>query len=390
MNDRSGDFSMALGGPLYQLYIRSGLARPPLDLLARRLVAIPLFAWLPLALLSLWGGAAFGGVEVPFLKDIEAHVRFLIALPLFIVAEPIVHVRLRAVIAHFTEAGIVPASERGAFDRILESAIRWRNSIAVELALVALALTVGRSAWLAEGALKTATWYAHPGAGGVELTAAGQWYTWVSVPFFQFITFRWFYRMLVWFGALLRISRMDLRLVPTHADRSGGLGFLGTTVEAFAPLVSAQGALVAGLIASQVFYGGKAVMDFKIEMIGALVLAMAQVLLPLCVFLPRLAKCRRDGLHAYGRLCSEYVDRFDRKWIRGQGREGQDLLGHGDIGALADIGSAYDAVRGMRSFPFGRKEVVQLAVAAMLPVAPLFLTMMSPAELLKKIMGFLM
>ena len=46
------DFSLMLGGPLYQLYLRTKLARAPLELLIRRMVDIPLICWLPLLLLA--------------------------------------------------------------------------------------------------------------------------------------------------------------------------------------------------------------------------------------------------------------------------------------------------------------------------------------------------
>ena len=42
------DFSLVLGGPLYQLWRRLHAAGPTLDLLTRRMIGIPLVAWLPL------------------------------------------------------------------------------------------------------------------------------------------------------------------------------------------------------------------------------------------------------------------------------------------------------------------------------------------------------
>ena len=50
---RSGptDFSLVLGGPLYQLFLRTRLAGPSFDLLKRRMIVITLVAWLPLLLL---------------------------------------------------------------------------------------------------------------------------------------------------------------------------------------------------------------------------------------------------------------------------------------------------------------------------------------------------
>ena len=108
----STDFSLVLGGPLYQLFLRSGLAKPPLDLLRRRVLALPLLTWLPLLVLSVLQGQAVAGVGLPFLRDLEAQARFLVALPLLIVAEVVVHRRLAPAMRLFVEKGIVRPDDR--------------------------------------------------------------------------------------------------------------------------------------------------------------------------------------------------------------------------------------------------------------------------------------
>ncbi len=55
------DFSLVLGGPLFQLLVRSRLATPALELMKRRIVFFSMFTWLPLLLLSLVDGKALGG-----------------------------------------------------------------------------------------------------------------------------------------------------------------------------------------------------------------------------------------------------------------------------------------------------------------------------------------
>jgi len=55
------DFSLVLGGPLYQLLVRSHLEDSALGHLQKRIVVITLLAWLPLMLLSLIYGKAWGG-----------------------------------------------------------------------------------------------------------------------------------------------------------------------------------------------------------------------------------------------------------------------------------------------------------------------------------------
>ena len=59
--DDTPDFSLVLGGPLYQLFLRLRMAKPPLDLLTRRMIIMPLIAWLPLLLMSALGGQVVGG-----------------------------------------------------------------------------------------------------------------------------------------------------------------------------------------------------------------------------------------------------------------------------------------------------------------------------------------
>src|SRR5262245_53513290 len=88
-----GDFSLVLGGPLFQLLRRSHLSGDAMELVRRRII-IPLLAWLPLLALSALVGRA-GTVAVSCLLDVEAHVCFLCALPLLIVAELVMHQRLR-------------------------------------------------------------------------------------------------------------------------------------------------------------------------------------------------------------------------------------------------------------------------------------------------------
>ena len=89
------DFSLVLGGPLFQLFRRAHLAGDGLEMLWRRLIVLAGMAWVPLFLLSLASGQAFGdAVRIPFLMDVEAHVRFLVALPLLVAAELVVHRRL--------------------------------------------------------------------------------------------------------------------------------------------------------------------------------------------------------------------------------------------------------------------------------------------------------
>ena len=61
------DFSVVLGGPLYQLIRRAHLAGDALQLWRRRIVVIALVAWLPLLILSMLEKRAWGDATVSVL-----------------------------------------------------------------------------------------------------------------------------------------------------------------------------------------------------------------------------------------------------------------------------------------------------------------------------------
>ena len=143
----NGNFSLVLGGPLYQLYLRTRLARPPLDLLSRQVIGLSLISWFPLLVLSVLGGRALGGVAVPFLRDVEPHTRFLVALPLLIMAEVFVHDRIGSIVRQFLSRGIIVPEDQPRFDALIASTMRLRNSMVLEVVLVVLVYTLAHWVW---------------------------------------------------------------------------------------------------------------------------------------------------------------------------------------------------------------------------------------------------
>jgi len=389
------DFSLVLGGPLLQLLVRSRLATPALELMKRRIVCVTLFAWLPLLLLSLVAGKAWRGGGLPFLYDIEMHARFVVALPLLIGAELLVHQRLRLVVGQFIDRDIITEAVLPRFKAVIASAMKLRNSVAMELILFILIFVGGYYLWnlwstasgMAKTGTVTGTWYATATDGGTQLSLAGYWYIFVSRPLFQFILVRWYFRVFIWARFLWQSSRLELNLIPTHPDRAAGLGFLGGSTAVFMPLLMAHGALLAGLMANPIFFAGAKLTAFKMEILGAVVLLLLMVLGPLLAFSPCLARAKRTGLREYGILASRYVREFDLKWVRGGATADEQLMGSGDIQSLADLGNSFQVIRDISPFPFGRDAVILLVVFTLIPVFPLVLTMMPLEELIRKLLG---
>ena len=388
VSEEPPDFSLVMGGPIFQLFRRSHLAGDGLDLVVRRILVITLIAWPPLLLLSALGTHVPGvTVKLAFLRDIEAHVRLLVALPVLIAAELLVHSRLRPIVKAFLARRIVRQQDLTKFFAAIDSAMNLRNSVPVELGLLALVFTVGQWSWRSQAALlSTATWYAIPQDGHLHLTAAGYWYVFVSVPIFQFILLRWYLRFFIWFRFLWQVSRLDLHLIPTHPDRAGGLAFLGKSSYAFSPILFAQGTLLAGLIASRVLYGGEKLLSFKMEAIGSIAFFLVFVLGPLTMFTPQLASAKRKGLGDYGLFASSYVEAFEKKWVVRDPSADDELLGTGDIQSLADLGNSYAMVRDMRAVPFDMQDILRLAAVTAVPLLPLGLTIFSLEEMVMQIL----
>jgi hypothetical protein len=380
------DFSLILGGPLFQLLRRAHLFGDVAELVTRRVIALALITWLPLLAFSIAEGHAWGdNVRVPFLFDVDVHARFLLALPLLIVAELVVHQRMRLVVGTFVKRGLVPDEARGRFDAAIAAAMRLRNSVPAEVLLIAIVYGLGvLFIWRRHAAMDVPTWYGMTVTGKLQPTLAGWWLGCVSLPLVQFILLRWYFRLLIWTRFLWQVSRIDLRLVAIHPDRAGGLGFLSTLAYAFAPLLLGQGVLLAGVMANKIFYAGAKLTDFKLELLAMVIMMLFFVLGPLLVFIPRLVRTKRVGLAEYGGLAQRYVREFDHKWLRGGAPADEPLVGSGDIQSLADLGNSFEIVKGMKPVPFGKDTLLQLAVISLAPVAPLVLTMIPLGELLDR------
>jgi hypothetical protein len=303
---------------------------------------------------------------------------------------------MRPVVRQFLERDLIPPGSRARFDAAIAAAFRLRNSVAAEVVIIVFVFGFGLFLWPRYVALDVSTWYALPAAdhwlppAGRQLSAAGWWFVYVANPLAQFVLLRWYFRLFVWIRFLWHVRQCALSLVPTHPDRVGGLGFLSGTVAAFAPVLLAHGTILSAGIANRIFFRGATLLDFKVEIVIVVVFLLIIVLGPLLLFLPHLAAARRIGLREYGTLAQHYVREFDDKWLRGRAPTGEPLMGSADIQSLADLGNSYEIVREMRTIPFTRDTVVQLAVITLLPVTPLLLTMVSLEELLKKLLQILL
>jgi hypothetical protein len=385
----SEDFSLTWGGPFFKVLVHSGLIKPDFARPARRATFFALFLWLPLFFLSLVDGLAFDRtLGLPFIFDFAVSIRFLICVPLLIIAEAVLESRTNTVSKHFIISGLVQQKDYAAFDSAIRKATRLRDSLlaeAVILAVVIVSVVFLRLEYLGS----TSTWQVLVTEAGRTRTLAGWWSLIVGIPFFQFLLWRWLWRFFIWSDFLRAVSKLHLRLIPAHPDLAAGLGFLSAAQAKYGIVVFAISSVIAAKIGEEILYGGASLVNYKFLIGGYVVLVLIVLLAPLLVFSPKLLLAKRRGLLEYSALANEYTQAFDRKWIRKEVPEGEQLLGSADIQSLADLGNSFGFVRSMRVFPIDRNGILPLIVATGLPMLPLVLTMYPLDELLLKIAGLL-
>jgi hypothetical protein len=382
-------FSLWCPTPLQRCYRWLHLADDSLELVTRRIFVVAAVAWLPLFVFSAIGRRASAGAQMPFLLDLDLQARLLVALPLLIAGEVVVHRRMPTVVRQFVERRIVAGETRAAFDAVVGSALARSQSVVVEIALLLCVYTLGLSMPSSTASLTGATWYAQPSEGSMVLTPAGWWYFIISRPLFQFVLLRWYYRFFVWNRFLWQVSRLRLHLIPTHPDRRAGLGFVFGLSDVFAPFLLAHGAMVAGRVANGVVHAGWTLSHYELELIAIPAGAILLVLCPEFVFAPTLWRTKLTGLKQYGVFAQRYVRQFDHKWLQRQPPPSEGLLGSADIQSLADLANGFDIVQQMRLLPT-RDTILRLGLFAVAPLAPLPLAVVSGRELLERLVKMLL
>lgn len=376
------DFSIAIGGPIYDFLFSRGYLRFALPNLLRRILFIVALTWLPLLLLSLKDGLAFGHrVIIPFLVDLSVYGRFLVGLPLLLIAEVIIDPSIRGAVGEFVDARLVRDEELPAFRTVLARIRELRDSRIAELILLVLAffpVFLFQHEWTI-GAVSS--WHGH----GRSLTPAGWWYALFSTPLLRFIIYRWLFRYFIWSLLLWRIGRLRLSLLPTHPDHAAGLNFLGIAQKKFGILFTAMGCAFAGQVSNRMIFEGAPITSFKFLMTGFVVLFVIVGLLPLVMLAPKLSEVRRTGLLEYGRLANSYTASFDQKWVHSMDPPSEPLLGSSDIQSLADMGNSFALVDAMSPVPITKRLVLQLAGLTVLPLIPIIVFGTPTPELVRAI-----
>jgi hypothetical protein len=348
----------------------------------RRALLASAVAWVPLLLLAAAEGLVFSGEpRESFLLDVSAHARYLVGLPILVLAEPWCLPRLGAIARQFGRSGVVVGEDRVRLEALVTTARRWlaHRGIQAVLVGVAYAATLLMSRILYPRG--PSTWIA-PGAG--DLSLAGAWRVLVSQPLFLALVAGWLWRAAVWAWFLWGVSRLALRLVPSHPDLAGGLRFVSDSMAAFAPVALAFACPVSGTVASDMLFGGPE-RSLSPVVVLAVTIALSVCLFtgPLLSFVGPLRRARLRGVLEYGGLAGALGSRLEERWIHSGRRVDGDALAVPDFSATTDLYSIAGNVRRMALVPLGLRDLLVVAVATLLPFLPLVLLRVPLEEVLR-------
>jgi hypothetical protein len=362
------EFSL-FGGPLHKFAERLGLVKNRTNSFRLGLV-LACFTWGVLFFLALMQGA----IDRIFSMDlIAAHVRILVAIPLFFLCETWVAPRMADFVRNIVAAGVVPEAEHEDLVKNIRRVNLLKDHwLAESLFLLAVfVIPLLEMIGLLPGKTGNAAWIIEQSGG--NLTWVNAWYLGVCLPLFRFLMVRWLWHLALWCYFLHRVEKLNLNLVPTHTGGAAGLGYVEVVQEHFMPLVVAISAVLSASFAENIASG---TMTFeRLYGLALIVLLVNAVLFigPLFVFSRKLWNCRATGMNSYMIMAHKYVDAFDKKWLKDKNVTGESQLGTGDIQSLADLTNSLMVVIGMRWVPVSRRLLIELVVCVMLPLTPLVL-----------------
>jgi hypothetical protein len=378
------DFDLVHGGLANVLSMRLGLSGEQPKRRLRKLLVLLAVTWLPMAVLAVVSGHAYGNaVKIPYFYDPEVHVRLLIAIPLLELGEIIVGLSLRVQARHLIERGIVSHHDLPGYRAARNEAIFMRNSVFSEATIFLLAYALAILSRLVLGMTEGVSSWERVND---VITPAGWWQILVSLPMLYFFLLRWVFVLIVWSRFLYCISQLQLELTPTHPDRAGGLGFLGWGLASFSTVLMATSAVFSAGFGSEILHHGESLNSLKFHVIAFVVIALLIVHAPLVVFSDQLARCRFKGLLDFGALAWRHDRAFEKKWLSPDPhRDDETILGSSDVQSMADVAACYEHIDSMRLLPFDVKAFAVLAVATLVPMLPLVATAIPLGDIFTKL-----
>jgi hypothetical protein len=365
------DEELLAGGPCIAWAKALRIIRPPSERrVARPLLASVFLGWIPLAGLATIE-VLFGNTSArSFFTDAAVSARFLLAVPLLVLAEADAIPLLGRLSHHFLDSGLVGPEDLERYKNAVSSTRRLIEARAATIITFLLAYVIVAILILNLTQENTPAWY-WAGPGPLELSPPGLWHAFISVPLLIWLCLGWFWRLLLWWRFLALMARQNLRLIPSHPDHAGGLKFISTAIRAHRLLALSLGVIVAGTEVNGMLHAGVPHLGYQY---AAATVAGVMVVLaagPLSMFIAKLRNFRLMGMLRYGPLASAVAAEFEKKWLDSKDNKiDATALEASDFSAMTDLYQVAGNVYDIGDVPFHWKDLIPVVVAAAIPFIP--------------------
>jgi hypothetical protein len=295
---------------------------------------------------------------------------------------------MAAFVRYLVLSGVVRGQAVEGLERHVTTVMRLRDSFLPDI--LCLAIAIGVAVTDAALPLPGGATDMYDSARASELTPAGGWYWFVCLTVFRYLILRWIWALALWVYFLVRLSRLELALIPTHPDRAGGLGYLEVVHTEFSFLIFGISCVYAASFAESVLAGSMTLQTLYPALCFLLVADLALFVGPMFVFSRKLWEAQAEGMARYMELAARYVDEFDRKWIAQGVQHREELLGTSDLQSLADLGNSVEVVDNMSLIPASRRLFICFAVAALAPMLPVALMLLPGDDIAAKLFKLLL
>jgi hypothetical protein len=374
------------GGPPNGLQTMLGLMSADRPNIRLRVVVAICLGWVPLFVLTALQSIMLAdGSFHAFLTDYAVLSRSVIAVSLLILAEQVCLPRLSNIVRYIRGTELVQPTDIPAFDRALKSTLKLRDSMWLEVALLSLVGVIVVTMLVTLPPNLFPPWHRLAQTG--RLSPAAWWHALVSVPILVMLLLGWLWRLALWARFMWLVSRLPLRVVPAHPDGAGGLRFLGMSVPAFASVAFAFGVIIAGTVANRVVHDGANLLSFRYVVIGFDVLCLVLFVCPMLAFTPQLLEAWRRGAQEYGALARRLGLEMERKWLNRS--LDADALDANDFSATTDLYAIAANAYSVSAVPVSLRQILMLAIGAVLPFVPIVLVAVPPQVLWQKLSGLL-
>ena len=380
-------FSLLKSGPFYQLQVKLKLDKKPWH----AILFFLLITWLPLVIITGFENTLFGEAS-SFLCDIPMQVKFLLALPMLIIIVQTIDEKLGIVINYLS--GVLMTKEVREND--LPPLLRWTkkmsNSVWPEIALILFILSTlffARGGFYGGVENKGNTWDLFSSDNTVNLSMAGKWAVYFSVPVFQFILFRWLWKYLLWVILLFRISRLKLSLQIIHPDHAGGLGIILLAQKYFILVFVAASTVISGELVQQLLLTPDAFHEIKSVGLGYIALSLLLVLFPVIFFADKLMHAKHVAEIRHSQFGMELSRKFENDWVNDRPINQRVEEKQVEPSTLQDYSGIYRGVENLKLFPVGFRDIIGMVIVLIIPYLPIPIIHNSVLEMLQKIIGLL-